>query len=148
MWTSPKKRLRLLSGQSGLRRGLAKTKPAHVSGSVFLHLRCLVPIEIGETRQKNTQITELFDAGRISDRKQDLNFTKLLDNLFGLKSLAWHELPPSLELIPELTTLEPVAVKGAGQALRPSSVEKVICKEHEGSGDGFLAAETTTATGC
>tara|TARA_B100000676_G_C17679493_1_gene630565 strand:- start:89 stop:361 length:273 start_codon:yes stop_codon:yes gene_type:complete len=90
----------------------------------------------------------LFDAGRISDRKQDLNFTKLLDDLFGLKSLAWHELPPSLEPIPELTTLEPVAVQGAGQALRQSSVEKVICKEHEDGGDGFLAAETTTATGC
>jgi hypothetical protein len=50
----------------------------------------------------------------LSLRKQDLNFTKLLDNLFGLKSLAWHELPPSLEPIPELTTLEPVAIKGAG----------------------------------
>ena len=28
-----------------------------------------------------------------------------------MESLAWHELPPSLEPIPELTTLELVAVK-------------------------------------
>ena len=45
-------------------------------------------------------------------RQQNLRFTKLLDDLFGLESLAWHELPPSLGPIPEFTTLELVAVKG------------------------------------
>ena len=49
---------------------------------------------------------------------QDLRFTKLLDNLFGLELLAWHERPPVLGPIPEFTTLELVAAKGAGHRLQ------------------------------
>ena len=48
-------------------------------------------------------------------RQQNLHFTKLLHDPFGLESLTWHSLPPVLESNPNFTTLELAAVMGAGQ---------------------------------
>ena len=42
--------------------------------------------------------------------QQNRQFTKFLNNLFGLESRTWHHLPPVFEPNPVLTTLELVAV--------------------------------------